>query len=249
MRTRTSRFLSEDHTYRDLTIVILPLLIMRPLFTGLIRSMMVDDLMVAAFLLFALFQITRSRRDVVVGLVLGVPAVAGGIFNALTPDTPAFNAAPVLFSISFLGFLVWRILGDVLGGRRITLEQVFGAICAYLLIAFLFAGLYGYLILVDREAFAFSDAIRHRLATGEPGTVMQILTYFSFVTLTTLGYGDISPTSQTAQTVALIEALIGQLYLAVMIAGLVGIHVAASNASSVSGRSGEEADNDPPDGP
>jgi len=67
---------------------------------------------------------------------------------------------------------------------------------------------------------SFGDAI------GNPKENPGVYEYFSFVTLTTLGYGDISPASETARNLAWIEAMTGQLYLAIFIAGLVGQHLA-----------------------
>ncbi|MCP4901230.1 MAG: two pore domain potassium channel family protein, partial [bacterium] len=133
---------------------------------------------------------------------------------------------PMILGGLFIGFLIWRILKDVLTGPRITQERVFGAVCAYLLIGFLFADIYGFIALVDDKAFAVSDNIRQSWAEGDASGVRGILTYFSFVTMTTLGYGDISPVSQSARTLAWIQALVGQLYLAITIAGLVGMHIA-----------------------
>ena len=54
---------------------------------------------------------------------------------------------------------------------------------------------------------------------------LPTFTYFSFVTMTTLGYGDITPVTENARTLAWLEALIGQLYLAVMVAGFVAVHI------------------------
>ncbi len=61
------------------------------------------------------------------------------VFNAATPDTPTLNAAPAILAALFLGFLIYRILRDVFVGKRISSEKIFGAVCAYLLIGFLFS--------------------------------------------------------------------------------------------------------------
>jgi hypothetical protein len=63
-----------------------------------------------------------------------------------------------------------------------------------------------------------------RIGTGQPVGVL----YFSFVTLTTLGYGDVVPTSPVTRTLASLEAITGQLYLTVLVARLVGLHIAES---------------------
>ncbi len=142
------------------------------------------------------------------------------------PIRPSSTSARPYWEGSFIGFLIWRILKDVLTGPRITQERVFGSVCAYLLIGYFFAEIYGFIVIVDNQAFAVSEGIRARWTQGDATGLGEVLTYFSFVTMTTLGFGDISPVSPAARTVVWTQALIGQLYLAIMIAGLVGIHIA-----------------------
>jgi voltage-gated potassium channel len=227
MTRKKQRFLTEDHIYRDLTTALGLLFVLGPVLNHLMESSKIDSYLTVAFLIFALYELTRRTSDVVIGLALGLPAVAGGVFNAATPDTPTINLAPVVLTALFLGFLVWRILKDLANGSRISSEKIYGAVCAYLLIGFLFASVYGFVALVDPDAFAFSAALKAELAgrSGQHG--FGIFTYFSFVTMSTLGYGDISPVSSTACTIAWMHAVIGQLYLAIMIAGLVGSHIAS----------------------
>ncbi len=158
--------------------------------------------------------------------MLGIPAVAGGIVNAATPDTPAINAVPTILGAAFLGFLVWRIFKDIFFGNRITSEQIFGSVCAYLLIGLVFSSVYGFIFLVNPDAFAFSDALTNYLIIEHEDQNFGIFTYFSFVTMTSLGYGDMAPISEMARTLAWIQAVLGQLYLAITVAALVGIHIA-----------------------
>ncbi len=226
MTTKKRRFLSEDHIYRDLTVGLLLFFALGPVLDWMSVSPRFQNYLVVAFLLFALFEITRRASDVWIGLALGLPAIAAGIFNAETPDTPAINLFPTILAGLFIGFLIWRILRDVGVGSRITSERVFGAVCAYLLIGFLFADLYGFISLIDENAFSVSEKIEARWVEEEISGRGDVLTYFSFVTMTTLGYGDITPVSPAARTLAWMQALVGQLYLAITIAGLVGIHIA-----------------------
>jgi len=216
----------DDHLYRKLTIAMTLLFVSSPVLDRFFVSSRFDSYLIAGFLVFALYQITRRRADLVIGLALGIPAVAGGIVNAVTPDTPAINAMPTILSAAFLGFLTWRIFKDIFFGNRITSEQIFGSVCAYLLIGLVFSTLYGFIFLVDPGAFAFSDALADYLTAERQGQGFGIFTYFSFVTMTSLGYGDMTPISEMARTLALVQAVLGQLYLAITVAALVGIHIA-----------------------
>jgi len=219
-------FLSDNHIYRDLTIALGLLFVLNPVLDYFFDSTKIDNYLATGFLLFALYEITRRTSDLVIGLVLGIPAVASGIFNAATPDEPTFNVGPVVLGGLFLGFLIWRILKDVFRGSRITSEQIFGAVCAYLLIGFLFASVYGFIALVDNDAFAITDPLAKQLSVERKSESFSVFTYFSFVTMSTLGYGDIAPVSAAARTFAWFQAVLGQLYLAITVAALVGIHVA-----------------------
>lgn len=226
MKSTRFPFFADDQIYRDLTIALGLILILSPALDTVFDSPKIDSYLTAGFLLFALYEITRRASDLVIGLVLGIPAFASGIFNAVTPDTPAFNVVPTVLSVIFLGFLVWRILKDVFSGSRISSEQIFGSVCAYLLIGFLFASIYGFVYLVDNDAFAITETLQHRLGAESAEQGSSVFTYFSFVTMSTLGYGDIAPVSPAARSLAWTQAVLGQLYLAITIAALVGIHIA-----------------------
>ena len=225
MQARESGPAADDHFHRDLTIALGALIAFGPFLSVLVGRPKLFGYLEAAVLLFALYRITRRKSDVFIGLALGLPAVAGLVIDAATPDRPAFNVGPLVFATLFFGFLVWRILKDVLAGDRSTSERVTGAISAYLLIGLMFAGVHAFVALVDPAGFAISDAILASTSTADAEHGMSVFTYFSFVTMTTLGYGDITPVSLVARTLAFLEALVGQLYLAVMIAGLVGMHI------------------------
>ena len=230
MTTRSGRFLSEDHIYRDLTIALTVLFLLGPLVNEAIGWSRAYSYLSVGFFLFALYEITRRASDLVIGLALGLPAVASGLFNAATPDTPTINAVPTLLGVFFMGFLVWRILKDVIDGSRISSEKVYGAVCAYLLISLLFAGIYGFIALANPDAFAVSEPLRMAMGGLHDPDKNDVFTYFSFVTMTTLGYGDISPVSTAARTVAWIQAVIGQLYIAITIAALVSAHITNRNS-------------------
>lgn len=216
---------ADDRLHRNLALALVALLAFGPLLSSALYRPRLFGYLEAAFLLYALYLVTRRKTDVVIGLALGLPAIAGTVIDTATPDRPAINLAPLVFATLFVGFLVWRILKDVLAGDRTTSERVSGAISAYLLIGLMFAGVYSFVALADPGAFTCSQAILDSAASAGGEHSMSVFTYFSFVTMTTLGYGDITPVSLVARTLAFIEALLGQLYVAVMIAGLVGMHI------------------------
>ncbi len=181
----------------------------------------------SVLVLSAFYAAGKGKHTKVVGAAVAVPALlvtwagAGGLF-------PVTYGVGVLLTVAVLSFTMKEILTYVLLAKRATTEVMFAAICVYLLIGFVGAMLFGLLDLWQPEAFrlpviggsAFEDAAQF-------ATVL----YFSFVTLTTLGYGDITPVSSVARTLATLEAVTGQLYLVVLVARVVGLHIAHSISS------------------
>jgi hypothetical protein len=127
----------------------------------------------------------------------------------------------LLLTVAWLGYATWIIVGQLFQRREVTVETILGAIIAYLLIAVAFMQLYLLVELQSPGSFTgLADA-------AEPNRQQMGATmlYFSLVCLTTMGFGDIVPASNLARPLATLEGVIGQLYLAIMIARLVGLHV------------------------
>jgi hypothetical protein len=101
---------------------------------------------------------------------------------------------------------------NVFAARRGVADRLFGAIALYVLIGGMFAAVYA--IIAEAAPHAFAGSLPQRTTMFDWG-------YFSFVTLTTVGYGDITPTAHVARSLAILEALIGQLYPAIIIARLI----------------------------
>jgi voltage-gated potassium channel len=126
--------------------------------------------------------------------------------------------------IVLVAFFSITILGYVLRSGRVTMDRIFAAICVYLLIGFAWTFAYALLDEIAPGSFAaVADASRNDYVAR-----VQQLRYFSFMTLTTVGYGDIVPRSPAARTMATLEAVTGQIYLAVLVARLVGLHIVHS---------------------
>ncbi len=128
-------------------------------------------------------------------------------------STIAFVLLIQVVYILYLGIAAYLILRDILLSQQITIDTIRGGICVYLLIGFVWALLYG--VTASLDSNAFSQPIIEIESYGRA-------VYFSFTTLTTLGYGDIIPVSPLAKMLTNLEAIIGQLYPAILIAILVG---------------------------
>jgi voltage-gated potassium channel len=174
-----------------------------------------------AFLIVALWSLSRDRRVLIVALVLGVPTIVGqfGIFAA---PTPAVLLGTSGLALLFLTFTTLVILLGVLRPGEVTGDKLAGAICVYLMLGLTFAILFSLLEVMRPGAFQLPGALSAP-ELGHGGEYVFI--YFSFSTLTTLGFGDIVPAAAFARTLTWMEAAAGQLYLAILIARLVGLHL------------------------
>lgn len=173
----------------------------------------------SAVILWGLWTVSEYRRQLVFGTVLMAPAFVLTIVHYILPPSESLVLAWMITNGLALGFLVVMLVRRLFHTDRVTADTLSSAISGYFLLGILWAFLYGVLHTLQPGSFRGLDT---------PDAPQ--LFYFSFVTLTTLGYGDIVPVTDAAETAAVFEAVVGQLYLAVMIARLVGLHIASAQS-------------------
>jgi len=130
---------------------------------------------------------------------------------------------PVLttaLNLTYLGILLAMVIAQVFRDGPVTAHRIRGAILIYLLLAVMWTFTYQVVALTIPQAFRLPEGL-----TGDPDALRRELTYFSVVTLTTTGYGDITPVHPLARTLAMLEALVGQLYPAIVLAWLVSLAI------------------------
>ncbi len=159
------------------------------------------------------------RRDVlrISILVLGVVAVPIA-WAALFVDSPTLFIAHCLAFSTFFWVVGGVILAVAIRERFATVDAVFDAISSYLLFGLGWAFTYLALFVASPVAFSWPDSMAK---TAEPITMFPKVVYYSMVTMSTLGYGDITPTSNVACTLAWMQSVTGQFYVAVLVAWLV----------------------------
>lgn len=184
------------------------------------------DIAFTALLLFAVVSTDRKLRLLTV--VLALPCLLGH-WSLRFGDTPLHRIAVFAFSALFLAYLTVIVIIAVLRDESITSDTIVGALCAYFLIGFTFGAVYALVALVSPDAFEVSPALTKAAGWGPPGTpVAPLLQYYSFTTLSTVGFGDISPLTAGARALSAMEAMTGQLYITVLISRLVSMHSARS---------------------
>ncbi|MCZ6684009.1 MAG: ion channel [Planctomycetota bacterium] len=189
-----------------------------------------------AMFLSAVFAVSKRRKTTIIALSLAGPALALHVLW-LASDRLEFEFAGNSLKVLFLGYVVIVILGHLFTVDRVTFDTICASLCAYLLIAVLWAVGYSLLYEFIPGSFAFAHADPNRQGSMHfGGDDAGYAIYYSLVTMTTLGYGDIVPTSPAARMSAAVQAFVGQLYLAVLVARLVAMHIMHSHADKA-GRS------------
>jgi hypothetical protein len=148
---------------------------------------------------------------------MGAVVLRGARASDLVTIEPwGLDMALQLLTVVGLSFVVYEVLRQVLASGPVDSDKLYAAVSAYLLIGLTFATMYEALSCWKPDAFS---------AAGQQAHQADALVYFSLVTLSTVGYGDIVPAIPQARVLAVFEAIFGQLYLAVLMARLVGLHL------------------------
>lgn len=171
----------------------------------------------SATMIIGIWSIVHLHRWFVVGLILLVINVLSMLLKELGGLYWAeyLNLVSILLFYFLTTFLAFKAL---LYGDEVDKNKIMGSICVYLLVGISWG------ILFYLENRVHPGAFRG-LASGDGKDGFIELLYYSYVTISTLGYGDITPVSPVARTLAFIEALFGQFYIAILVAGFVGLHL------------------------
>ena len=180
---------------------------------------LVADLFFSLIIVAGVMTTFRQRWLGPVAIVLAVASLALTWWQAIHPVLGLAILSTTL-KLIFLGFLFAVLIVQVFGPGAVTPHRVRGAIAVYLLLGGMWSLLYHIVALAVPHSFHLTEGL------VDGGAVNQrLLTYFSFVTLTTTGFGDIIPVHPLTRTLAMFEALAGQLYLVITLARLVSLSV------------------------
>jgi len=175
-------------------------------------------LLFSLFMLVAVWSLSISRRIFQLGTLLVLSISSIGVINYVFAEyNQILELIGLLLMLLFCSLSCWIAARNVFIWHKVDLNSLVGAFCVYLLLGLIWALLYRLLHLYGWATFAGN--------IHENGQeIFPDLLYFSFVTLASLGYGDIAPIGGLVRTFAYLEAVIGQFYLAVMVASLVGVY-------------------------
>ncbi|MGR8949575.1 MAG: potassium channel family protein, partial [Gammaproteobacteria bacterium] len=179
-------------------------------------SSTISALCLLGTLLVSVWSLIDSRHVFRIGLALAGLATILLVAEWIT-ESGEIRLATLVVLMAFLMLTAWHAGRDVLFGGVVDVNRLVGALCIYEMLGLIWAVLYACLVVISPSAFGDSS-----LNAGSP---FWDFVYFSFVTITTLGYGDVSPVGAIAKSLAYMEALVGQFYIAVLIASLIGAHL------------------------
>jgi Ion channel len=205
-----------------LLLLLVLMLGLQPLTFGFLSGLILYDVLFAALLLGVFLVAFERGQQRLVSLAIVVPAFAANWAYHGLAGRPQEVAAGIFhgFGFLFFAFAVAVILRGLFEQKVIRADHVVGSCCGYLLVGVAWANLYMFVALVSPGSFHVNQEIAWQL--GEEHTRRFLFNYFSLATLTTVGYGDITPIRPAASSLAVLEAVFGQFYVAVVVAQLVG---------------------------
>lgn len=216
--------------YLILLIALLILLVVHPIVAGDGDgdgdSAPLFDVLFVVVMVTMTFALAQDKMWRVIACVVLLPAAVlsmGGHLLASTAQTATIAAGHAIGAIFFVAVAV-KIVRSILASHDLSLDSIFGALCGYLLLGVAFALAHAMLYAGNPDSFQFGEQLTRQMNQAEFSR--HIFIYYSFVTLTTVGYGDVIPLSVSARTLSWVEAMTGQLYLAVLVAGVVSSLVA-----------------------
>lgn len=217
-----------QHRFLILLFALTLLLVIYPLMHDVFRETLLYDVLQGGVVLAGILAIFTQQRMRLLFVAIAVPFFAVSWTGHILPS--ANHPLPLILyhgsAALFLSYAVVEILRSIYQDETITADSVSGGFCGYLLLGITFSHLFSILEAVQPGSFHADPTLLEFL--GDLHQRHYNLTYFSLITLTTVGYGDIAPQTGAARGLVSVEAVAGQFYIAVLIAELIGRRVASA---------------------
>ena len=205
--------------FLGLLIFIIALIVVGPLIEEFMHLRILYDILWSAVLVSAIYAVSHKKRYILTAVLLALPMLASIWSGYFVVNLP-LGVMGGLCGAAFFIFAIIQILIFIYSQKEVTRNLIAGAAIVYLLMALAWSSIFAVVESLHPGSFSVPD-----IEGISPG---RSFLYYSFVTITTLGYGDITPVSSLARSLCILEAVIGQLYLVVQVAWLVGVHVSQS---------------------
>jgi len=190
------------------------LLVLSAVLEGYQYSYLVLNTLSTIVIIAGVYASSANKRSVVILLILALPWFISEWFFLKSPNT-------VFVSFFFFLYVTLTLFDMLIKTRDVTQNTLYGAVCVYLILGLLWASIYGLVNELIPGSIFKGSLLSGQITTNE-------VIYFSYTTLTTLGYGDITSMSPVGRIMSALEAIIGQLFIAFMVARLIGIYSSKS---------------------
>ncbi|SRR5579885_155507 len=215
--------------YTLLLFTILLMIVLQPLVSTHKLAQAIMSTSMSLMLLSALYTLNVSQTYFRLGISLMVPAFT----LRWVLQFHRSLQLEALTSVAAAAFLLATVVGlirQLFSVRRVTLDTISAALCAYFLLAIAWGFMFAFVEIRHPGSFSAELFVDHGAGGPTMIAALHSFIYYSFVCLTTTGYGDIAPKSEIARTLSVLESVIGQMYLAILVARLVSLEVAQSIA-------------------
>ena len=201
----------------EFLIALVLLLVATPLVEGLRHATLIEGVLLTLVLGSAVLAVGAERRTLIIAVALSSPAILSKWIHHFAPEIIPAEVFP-LTGMAFVGFVVFHLLRFILRASEVDTEVLCAGIATYLTFGLLWTFAYVLVSRASPNAFSFPPA------SGKQALSAFDALYFSYVTLCTVGFGDITPVSSAARMLAVLEALTGTIFLAVLVARLVSMY-------------------------
>jgi hypothetical protein len=213
----------KEKRFTLLLIVLLVLFLVQPIFSGNQKILtLLSDLVFSFLIGITIYVLSTRRQYMIFALLLGLPAIILRWLYWIYLEQYLWVAS-YLLGISILLFCNFELFSFIMQVKKVSQHTVNTAICIYLLLGVAWGMAYVVLETLAPGSFTLAELV------NEPQALIMEMQYYSIVTLTTLGYGDITPVTPWAKNLSALEAVIGQVYLTVLVARLVSLNAAQVN--------------------
>ncbi len=173
-------------------------------------------------LLSSLYLVAHKRNEFLIGCLLALTTIASSWSDYLL-TSPVGASIIISQYLVFFGYIMFMLGRYLLETEKVSANMIFASMCLYFLIGLVWTFVYYWIELSTPGSFTNLPEIPD--SVSREWFLLSHFAYYSSVTLSTLGYGDVAPLTRVARSWATMEAIIGQFYLAVVVARLVGLHV------------------------
>ncbi|MCD6187542.1 MAG: two pore domain potassium channel family protein [Desulfuromusa sp.] len=211
---------STPYQFHTLLIFLILMIFLAPLLDDFTVIRIAFDIALSLILVIGCFAVSHHKLTPWIAITLSIPMLLSIWIDFPKLNMPQMEIVGSISGILYFVLIAGVILTFVFSSRSVTWEVISAALVVYLLLGTIWS--FGY-TLVDLFVPGSFNIADHLVGQAGPSYM-----YYSFITLTTIGYGDITPISGMARSLSMLEGIIGQTYMAVLVARLVGMHVATS---------------------